>query len=356
MVVVAAAMTEVLARAVGFPAPAGPLDLTVHLGEVVLLRGPNGAGKTSLLRALAGLATPMAPSEVERRALPVWLPAAPRDGLIGLTVAGESRLRRVAPPPAFDPEQEATTLSAGEARRLGLALAAPGLWLLDEPSEGLDGAGRRALADRLALARRDGAAVLAGHDPALAALADRVVDLDTVAPGPAIRPVPGGPGDLTCSEATVVRRGPRAIALPEVRAGPGLHVVTGPNGAGKTTLLEHLADQGGRSFVPTTPEDVLVGDRVADLAPATALDRWGIAHLADRHPLAISRGEAQRVALAAAFARPRPVLLDEPEAHLDAGGRGLLARAVHAHGCTVVATHDPGWIAAASTRIDLEGP
>ena len=37
-----------------FPALAG-VDLSVEVGEVVLVVGANGAGKTSLLRAVAGL-------------------------------------------------------------------------------------------------------------------------------------------------------------------------------------------------------------------------------------------------------------------------------------------------------------
>ena len=33
----------------------GPLDLSVDVGEALLVQGDNGAGKTTLLRVLAGL-------------------------------------------------------------------------------------------------------------------------------------------------------------------------------------------------------------------------------------------------------------------------------------------------------------
>jgi ABC-type lipoprotein export system ATPase subunit len=85
---------------------------------------------------------------------------------------------------------------------------------------------------------------------------------------------------------------------------------------------------------------------------------WGVADLLERHPLSLSGGQAQRVALAKAFA-PAPLhLLDEPEAHLDAQGRRALwqaiAERVEAGACIVAATHDPALLAASHTRTNLE--
>jgi ABC-type lipoprotein export system ATPase subunit len=80
--------------------------------------------------------------------------------------------------------------------------------------------------------------------------------------------------------------------------------------------------------------------------------------LRSRSPLALSGGEAQRVALAATLGRPAPlVLLDEPEAHLDDAGRAalaaILARRAAEGAVLVAATHDPQLQALAHTRTEV---
>ena len=379
----------------GFPGLAEPLR--VAHGEVVLLRGPNGSGKTSLLRSLAGLPAPLAPARVlvdghDPATLPATRlrdaaalsPQDARDALVGLTLAGEARLRGRALPDALRglAAREAATLSSGEARRAALALAAgrARVLLLDEPAEGLDAEGRARLHDAVRAAAREGCVVAADHGDALAGLATRVVHLGAAGPGAAERlpPIPrrDGPLLLEADPAEVAREG-RVLRLPPVGLGPGHHVVAGPNGAGKSTLLLHLAGLLGRGRVrvegrpprpgatvrvaPPHARDALTRDRVRDelsgcdegLAAALVPPR-----LLDRHPLGLSGGEAQRVLLAKVLGRPAPVyLLDEPEAHLDADGRralrDALARRVEEGACVVTATHDAAFLALAHARLEV---
>ena len=161
--------------------------------------------------------------------------------------------------------------------------------------------------------------------------------------------------------------------------------VLGPNGAGKTTLLRLLAaidmPASGTVLVdgvPTTPGAVELRRRVAYAAQrpgllttsvrrnvelplrwrrvgraerreaaGAALERLGVAHLAERPAAALSAGEAQRVNLARALALdPAVLLLDEPAAALDAESRAAfladVERALDTRGPTVVhVSHRP---------------
>ena len=167
------------------------LDVSLGPGDAILVIGPNGSGKSTLLRLLAGL-----------------LKAA--DGALtfaGLPVADdmEAHHRRIAylghlnavksvltvreniavwvgeaGPPARAPEEALATfdllslaeqpgrlLSAGQRRRLALArlLACGGdIWLLDEPSVGLDRGSQERLEAAIADHRTAGGrVVLASH-------------------------------------------------------------------------------------------------------------------------------------------------------------------------------------------------
>ncbi len=92
---------------------------------------------------------------------------------------------------------------------------------------------------------------------------------------------------------------------------------------------------------------------------ATILDALGLAHRADHLPSELSGGEQQRAAFAQALASgARTVVADEPTAELDTASAELVLerlRALAADGVTfVIATHDPGVIAAAGHRLELE--
>lgn len=87
-----------------------------------------------------------------------------------------------------------------------------------------------------------------------------------------------------------------------------------------------------------------------------ALDKVGLLEREKAHPIALSGGEQQRLAIARAVVNRRAILLaDEPTANLDADSASdILAifRAFHQVGVTlVVATHDPQWMARFSPRV-----
>lgn len=168
----------------------------------------------------------------------------------------------------------------------------------------------------------------------------------------------------------------------EVPAGRVLAIV-GPNGAGKSSLLGAIAGLvdatgslrlDGRDLTRVPPErrgigmlfqdfllfpHLTVRDNVAFAARVRAggwraareqadpwLDRLDLTELAQRHPSALSGGQAQRVALARALAaEPAALLLDEPMASLDVeirdGVRADLAGHLRAFGGpAIVVTHD----------------
>ncbi len=182
------------------------VSFDVQTGEVVALLGPNGAGKTTTVETLEGYRSPTSgsvrvlgldPVRDHRRLVkdlgvvlqrggvyPVMSPARvlrlfasyyerPRspDELLGLLA-----LKDVASTPY-------KRLSGGEQQRLALALALvgrPRVCFLDEPTAGVDPAGRIAVRDVIAACRNEGVAILlTSHElDEVERLAERVVIID----------------------------------------------------------------------------------------------------------------------------------------------------------------------------------
>ena len=136
-------------------------DVSLHVprGGAMLLLGANGSGKSTLLRVLAGLKRPDA-GTIRWNGADIAEEPAPAAYLghldaikLGMTVMENLRVMAggMALGPALDTmdlvglsDLPGRLLSAGQRRRLALArlaLAPPGgLWLLDEPTLGLDAA------------------------------------------------------------------------------------------------------------------------------------------------------------------------------------------------------------------------
>jgi len=96
--------------------------------------------------------------------------------------------------------------------------------------------------------------------------------------------------------------------------------------------------------------------REATSRARAALDKVGLLEREKAHPIALSGGEQQRLAIARAVVnRPAILLADEPTANLDAESAATILeifRAFHQVGVTlVIATHDPQWMARCSPRV-----
>ncbi len=158
------------------------VGVAVPAGGALLLVGPNGSGKSTLLRLLAGLKRADAghvlwngadvaadPGAHASRLVYVGHLDAVKPGLrvaenLAVGIAGDTRSALEAMGLTELAELPARMLSAGQKRRLALArlvLRPAALWLLDEPTLGLDTASVARFGAMLAAHRDKGGIVVA---------------------------------------------------------------------------------------------------------------------------------------------------------------------------------------------------
>ncbi len=192
------------------------VNLTINLGEIVLIEGKSGSGKTTLLNLMGGLDTPSEGRILYRgddlaarsqREITRWRRTtvgfifqsfALIDGLTALeNVETAARIGGLAPKEATDRSREilarvgmskrvdhrVAELSGGEQQRVALArglVCRRELVFADEPTGELDHATGRTVLEilRSVVERRGMTICLTSHDPAVQSFADRVYRLE----------------------------------------------------------------------------------------------------------------------------------------------------------------------------------
>ena len=188
----------------GWPIFAG-VNFALGAGDILVLLGPNGSGKSSLLRLLAGY-IPAATGDLLWQGVPirkdpdlhrartrylghldaVKAPLTPREDLrfwARLYAQPERLVEQALETYALQElaDRPGRLLSAGQRRRLALArlkVAPAPLWLLDEPTVGLDSASQQALAATIARHRAAGGLLIMATHQALPGVTDSAARLD----------------------------------------------------------------------------------------------------------------------------------------------------------------------------------
>jgi len=197
----ALALTTVTARHAGAARPAlSGVTLSVRTGERLAIVGTSGAGKSTLLALIAGELPPESGScasltattltqrtelfqDTLRGNLTLAAPAATDGALHDALDAAGLRSTVAALPHGLDTRlgEGGAGLSGGQSRRLALArlfLRDTPVWLLDEPTDGLDAATARDVLSRLDAEAHGVTLVIATHIRREAMLADRIAVMD----------------------------------------------------------------------------------------------------------------------------------------------------------------------------------
>lgn len=287
------------------------VDLDVRAGTITALVGPSGIGKSTLLRVLAGLDDP-ADGQVR------WCGHA--------TSASGSR----ATPTQDDPSRARGKRSLDQGR--WATTPAPGsvAWVPQNPEHYLVAT---TVTDELVASPY--AARHPRDDDAPCAAASRA-QVQTIVDGPP----PAEPSTAHPAPASGAGQSPRAAAVEE---------------------SPRAASQGRSAGVPSLGEvedASATTDPVATEPVSPALRRFGLAGVAQSHPMTLSGGEKRRLAIAAALAQqPDLLILDEPTVGLDADHvESVLAAVAQAAGqgvAIIVSTHDPLVVQLADEVVDL---
>lgn len=159
--------------------------------------------------------------------------------------------------------------------------------------------------------------------------------------------------------------------------------IVGGNGSGKSTLLyllsRALSPLKGKIHIKGKPRIALLGQNPETVFAAETVDavlrefqsrfqnseeeirsqvnRFGLAHLLQRHPLDLSGGEKQKVALAKVLlTKPDILLLDEPTNHLDALNKKEIQEillSLKTDMSIVFVTHDLDFAASTADRVAM---